>query len=176
MLAGISSLQITYCECALAFSPRDWVLIPFVRVLFIVSVLATAWALVTLFRRDSTRRSAHFVAAVDLAFFGALIAGVYELRGIAGANCSNISGGFDTSGGISSSGNTITVSPLTINYSPFSISANKSCALLKASFALGIINVILFFFTACLAALMHRREKDVVVKETTYRRRSHDSR
>ena len=144
--------------------------------LFIVSVLATAWALATLLRRDSTRRSAMFVAAIDLAFFGALIAGVYELRGIDHANCTSVSGGLSTSGGVSSSGNTITLSPFSINYSPFSISANKTCALLKASFALGIINIILFFFTACLAALMHRREKDVVVKETTYRRRSHDSR
>ena len=49
--------------------------------------------------------------------------------------------------------------------------------MLKASFAFGIMNCIFFAITAFLLLFMHRRnEKEVVVKETYSRRRSHDSR
>lgn len=47
--------------------------------------------------------------------------------------------------------------------------------MLKASFAFGIMNIILFAITAFFLIFMKRQEKEVVVKET-YRRRSHDSR
>ncbi|MCJ1311094.1 hypothetical protein MMC25_004764 [Agyrium rufum] len=147
----------------------------YILVLFIVSTLAGAWALATVLRMGSTRRSALFVAFIDLCFVGALIGGVYELRGIAKANCTNVSGGLSSSGGVSSSGSTVTLSPLTINYQPFSVSANKTCALLKASFALGIIDIIFFFITFLLALLLHRHERGVVVEKTSYRRGSHDA-
>lgn len=149
----------------------------YILVLFIVSVLAAAWALTTLLRRKSTRRSAIFVSFIDLCFIGALIAGVYELRGIARADCTDVSGGLTSTGGVTTSGgDTVTISPLTINYTPFSVSANRACSMLKASFAFGIMNCIFFSITSFWALLMHRREKETVVKETTYRRRSHDSR
>ncbi|MCJ1477956.1 hypothetical protein MMC13_006631 [Lambiella insularis] len=149
----------------------------YILVLFIVSVLAAAWALVTLFRRKSTRDSAAFVAFIDICFVGAFIGAVYTLRGIANANCVDTSGGLSSSGGVTSSGNTVTVSPLDINYTPFSINASKTCSMLKASWAFGIMNCIFFFITACLAMLMHRHErKEVVVEKTEYRRRSHESR
>ena len=147
------------------------------RVLFIVSVLAAAWALATVVRMESTRRSALFVSFVDLCFMGALIAGVYYLRGIASADCNDVSGGFDITGGVSSNPGSVTISPVGINFTPFTVSANKTCNLLKASFALGIINVILFFTSAVLALLLHRHERGTVVKtSTTYRRGSHGSR
>ena len=141
----------------------------YVLVLFIVSVLATAWALLTWVRRKSTRDSAIFAAFIDLCFVGAFIAGVYELRGIAKANCANFSGdgafyvslgpnGFDGS-------------------SPFSVDINKTCAMLKASFAFGIMNCIFFAITAFILLFLHRtRDREVVVKESYHRRRSHDSR
>ena len=47
--------------------------------------------------------------------------------------------------------------------------------MLKASFAFGIMNCILFAVTAFFLMFMHRQEKEVVVKET-YRRSSHGSR
>ena len=147
----------------------------FPSVLFIVSTLAGAWALVTLFRRESVRRNAAFVAFIDLCFFGAFIAGVYFLRGVTNTDCLSASGGFSTSGGVSSSGDTIYINPLNIDYAPFSINANKTCTMLKASFAFGIINCILFFNSALMAMLLHRRERAVVV-EKTYRRGSHSSR
>ena len=136
--------------------------------LFITSVLAAVWSIATLFRRKSTRRSALWVSFIDLCIAGALIAGVYELRNIAKADCSH----FSSSGAFS----------VTLNGSGFSgtsglhLHVNKSCAMLKASFAFGIMNIIFFFMTSFLLLFMRRgEEKEVVVKET-YRRRSHESR
>jgi len=140
----------------------------YVLTLFIVSVLAAAWAIATLVRRKSTRESAIFVSFIDLCFVGAFIAGVYELRGITKQNCSSVStnsqfGIYVGSGGASAS-------------SPYSVNFNKPCSMLKASFAFGIMNCIFFAITAFLLLFMHRKERDVVVKETYTRRRSHDSR
>ncbi len=135
--------------------------------MFIVSTLAAAWCLLTLLRRKSTRRSAYFVCFVDICFIGALIAGVYYLRGVANANCSN----FSSNGSFY-----LSLGPNGFNgNSPFSYNIDKECAMLKAAFAFGIINCILFPITAFLLLFMHRQEKDVVVKET-YRRSSHGSR
>ena len=142
--------------------------------LFIVSTLAGAWCLVTLFKQGSVRRNGHFVALVDLGFVGALIAGVYFLRAIASADCSNAYGGVSTTGGVSSNGNTVVLSPLSIDYRPFGVDVNKTCAMLKASFAFGIMNILFFVVTSFVALSMRRRERDVV--EKTYRRGSHGSR
>jgi len=51
----------------------------YILVLFIVSVLAAAWAIATLFTYHRARSNALFVSFIDLCFVGALIAGVYEL-------------------------------------------------------------------------------------------------
>ena len=143
--------------------------------LFIVATLAGAWALVTLFKRASVRRNGHFVAFIDLCFVGALIAGVYYLRGIAGADCSNAYGGLSSSGGVSRDGNTVVVSPWVIDYRPFGVDVNKTCAMLKACFALAIMNILFFVMTSIVALNLKRRERDIVEK-TTYRRSSHGSR
>ncbi|KAI9702317.1 MAG: hypothetical protein M1836_000796 [Candelina mexicana] len=66
-----------------------------ILVLFITSVLAAVWCIVTLFAYHRTRHSAFFVSLIDLAFVGTFIGAVYALRGIAKADCSNF-----TSGGI----------------------------------------------------------------------------
>jgi len=140
----------------------------FILVLFIVSILACAWALATLLRLGSTRRSALFVAFVDLLFVGAFIAADWYLRGISDANCAS----FDTGS-------------IYINLGPFgyygrnsgsswALNINKNCAMLKASWALGIMNTIFFFFTFILALFLHRHERTVVVKEV--RRSRHSSR
>lgn len=133
-------------------------------------MLGAVWAIVTVLRRKSTRRSAIFVAFVDLGFVGALIAGVYVLRGISKANCAHFESSRDFYISLDNDGFS--------GQSPFSFSLNKSCAMLKAAFALGIMNIIFFFITSCLLLFMHRSgDKEVVVKETyTSRRRSHDSR
>lgn len=142
----------------------------YILVLFIVSVIAVFWCLDTLIRFRTTKRSAAFVAFVDLCFFGALIAGVYELRFIAGADCTDWNGGSVR----------VSLGPFgSLDYQTdhFTVDINKTCAMLKASFAMGIMEVVFFFFTAFFAHLIFRNHQDdVVVKETVVRRRSHSSR
>lgn len=148
----------------------------YVLTLFIVSVLALAWAIATLLRRKTRNESAIFCSFVDLCFVGAFIAGVYELRNITKADCSHF--GLDSSFYVSLGPN-----GFDSNGSPFTSSINKTCAMLKASFAFGIMNTIFFFFTSFLLLFMHRRrrgKKVVEKREVAYssggRRRSHDSR
>lgn len=140
----------------------------FILVLFIVSILACAWAIATLVRLGSTRRSALFVAFIDLCFVGAFIAAVWYLRRIANADCTNFSRG-----------------DIYVNLGPFgyygvnsnnswAIHVNKNCAMLKASWAFGIMNIIFFFITFVLALFLHRHHREVVVKEV--RRSRHGSR
>jgi hypothetical protein len=135
-----------------------------VLTLFIVSVLALAWSVMTLIRMGSTRRSAGFVAFVDLLFFGALIGGVVELGPISKAPC----GHFESSS-------------LYYSLGPFGYEGrelgkpyydpSKSCKMLKASFALGIMNVVFFWFTFFLALFLRRRRDEVVREKTTTTRR-----
>ncbi|KAK4692623.1 hypothetical protein P7C71_g4617, partial [Lecanoromycetidae sp. Uapishka_2] len=142
----------------------------YVLTLFIVSVLGAVWAIATLFRHKSTRDSAIFVSFIDLCFVGAFIAGVYELRGISNANCTSFT---NDGSGISVSLGTNGVS----GNNPFSVNTNKTCAMLKASFAFGIMNCIFFAITSVLLLFMHRNREDVTVTRESYsRRRSHDSR
>ena len=123
----------------------------FILVLFIVSVLALAWAFFTLISYLRARHDAIFVALVDLGFVGALIAGVVVLRGIGGANCTSFTSG-----------------DIYVNLGPFGyygrdgsgnrfgVNTNKTCAMLKASWALAIINIIAFFVT--FVSFIWRRE------------------
>ncbi|KAH6620590.1 hypothetical protein C7974DRAFT_458912 [Boeremia exigua] len=142
-----------------------------ILVLFIVSVLGAAWAMGTLFLYSRARHSAKFVAFVDLLFVGAFIGGVYCLRGIADADCSNWSanGSYSADLGLFNiSGNT------------YSLNIDRQCAMLKASFAFGIMNCIFFFITCLLALLVarnHHNSRDrVVVKREVHRSRHHHSR
>jgi hypothetical protein len=101
----------------------------YILILFIVSVLALAWALATLVSYLRARHDALFVAAIDLGFVGAFIGAVVTLRFIAKANCGSLNAGVTTSG------------------SYFDWHVNKTCSMLKASFALGIIDILAFFVT-----------------------------
>ncbi len=101
----------------------------YILVLFIVSVIALAWAIFTTIDYLRARHDALFVAFFDLAIVGALIAGVYYLRGIAGQNCTTGDAGASNGG-------------VYIN-----VSTNKTCAMLKAAFALAIIDILAFFVT-----------------------------
>jgi len=148
----------------------------YILVLFIVSVIALAWAIFTTIDYLRARHDALFVAFMDLAIVGGLIAGVYFLRGIAGANC--------TTGSASAGNGGFSVS----------VSTNKTCAMLKAAFALAIIAILAFFVTfvslshhrssfetstdfrtQLLALLVHRnhRNDDRVTVKREYRTSSH---
>lgn len=113
----------------------------YILLLFITSVLAAAWTLATVVTYLRARHSALFVALVDLAFVGTLIAAVYELRAITNQDCSNFSTG------------SIYLSLGPFGYygrqsgSDWSLHINKTCAMLKACFALAIMNIIFFFIT-----------------------------
>jgi hypothetical protein len=143
---------------------------PYILVLFIVSTIAIFWAVDTLIRFSTTKRSAIFVAFIDLCFFGAFVAAVYQLRFIANADCASWQGGSVW----------VSLGPFGFygesTNNPLSLDVNKTCAMLKASFALGIMETVFFFWTALLALFLHHSHRDVVVKETTVRRRSHSSR
>jgi len=137
----------------------------YILILFIVSVIAIFWSFDTLIRHSTTKRSAAFVCLVDFGFFGALIAGIYKLNFIENADCTNWDGG-----------------SVLLSLGPFGVQAgylrpdiNKTCGMLKACFAIGIMEVVFFFFTAMAAVYLHRG-REVVVEETFVRRRSHSSR
>ncbi|KAL9059486.1 MAG: hypothetical protein Q9162_001184 [Coniocarpon cinnabarinum] len=102
----------------------------YILILFIVVVLAGVWALGTLLFYRSARRNGHLLALVDLGILAALIAGVVVLRNIAGASCSDptsFSGYYQLA--------------------PFINQWSKTCNILKASFGLAIVEILLFFTT-----------------------------
>jgi hypothetical protein len=139
--------------------------------MFIVSVLAVFWCLDTLIRYSSTKRSAIFVSFVDMLFFGAFIAAVYQLRFIANSDCGHWEGGTNSVW--------VSLGPFgeygaRINSPEYKL--NKTCAMLKTCFAMGIMEVVFFSWTAFWALFIHTRSREVVVKETHVRRRSHSSR
>lgn len=137
-----------------------------ILVLFIVSVLALTWAIFTLFSYHRSSTNALFVALIDLGFVGAFIAAVYYLRFIATADCVHITAGdqYDVSFGIFGSAQVNTIDT----------TVNKTCAMLKASFAFGIMNCIMFFFTSVLAWFhgdhMSSSDRKTYYRETHYSR------
>ncbi|KAI1314080.1 hypothetical protein F5Y03DRAFT_336078 [Xylaria venustula] len=143
----------------------------YILVLFIVSVLAAAWAIFTIFSYHRSSTKANFVAVVDILFVGAFIGAVYELRWITDADCTHVARGssVDVSLGIFGSA----------SLNGVSVGVDKSCAMLKAAFAFGILNTIFFFFTAVLACLhgdrMGARDRKTYVRENHSHRHSHRS-
>jgi hypothetical protein len=103
-----------------------------ILVLFIVSTLAVAWTIGTLFLYSRAKHSAGFVAFVDLLFVGAFIGAVYVLRRIADADCSNWTRG--DSHGLSAFG-------WSVSGTFPELAVNRQCAMLKASWAFGIMYV-----------------------------------
>jgi len=143
----------------------------YILILFIVSVLGAVWAIATLFTYHRARSNALFVSFIDLCFVGAFIGAVYELRGITNYSCTNVSRESDPffSIGVGSSGFSI---------SGIDVNTDKTCAMLKASFAFGIMNCIFFAITSFLALFHGRKDqrhknKDVYVRETHYSRHGH---
>lgn len=101
----------------------------YILVEFIVATLALAWVVFTIVAYLRARHDAMFVAFIDLCFVGAFIGAVVVMRFIAKVNCGSLDAAITTSG------------------SYFSWRVRKNCAMTKASFALGIIDILLFFVT-----------------------------
>ncbi|KAI9794292.1 MAG: hypothetical protein M1833_000435 [Piccolia ochrophora] len=146
------------------FITRNALTPDYILVLFIVSILGAVWAIYTLLAYHRTKHSAIFVSFIDLCFVGAFIAAVVLLRGIANADCSN----FDTNRSWTAS-----LGPIVISGTNILPVVNKSCAMLKAAFAFGIMNILFFFFTSILALFIHRRNKDGVKRDTHAHRHGH---
>ncbi|KAM0513259.1 hypothetical protein ACHAPE_008108 [Trichoderma viride] len=129
-----------------------------VLVLFIVTVLALAWALLTLLYYSRSSHNGMFISFVDLCFLGGLIAGIVYLRKIQYADCQDPS-----------------VDSIWYNHvhnvgiPGYSWPIRKPCAMLKASWAFAIMNTVFFAVTA-LAAWSHG--DDVIVEERVVRHRS----
>lgn len=104
-------------------TPRD------ILILFIVSTLGAAWALGTLFLYARAKHSANFVALVDLLFVGAFIGAVYELRRISEQDCSSWA----------KAPYALDLGAFTVSGNAYRLRTNKDCAMLKASFAFGIM-------------------------------------
>ncbi|KAG6066117.1 hypothetical protein E4U32_006490 [Claviceps aff. humidiphila group G2b] len=113
-----------------------------ILILFIVVVLAIAWTIATLFSYHRSSTNAQFVALIDLAFMGALIAAVYQLRGIADADCAN------------PTASSVWYAPNHVPVPDFGWQTDKPCGMLKACWAFAIMNIVFFAFTA-LAAYSH---------------------
>lgn len=101
-----------------------------ILVLFIVSVLGAVWTVGTLFLYARAKHSATFVAFIDLLFIGAFIGAVYALRGIGDADCSNwtSNGSYNRDLGL-----------FTVSGNTYTWDTNRQCAMLKASWAFGIM-------------------------------------
>ncbi len=134
-----------------------------ILILFIVSVLALAWAIFTLFSYHRSSANAFFVAVIDLAIVGALIAGIYYLRNIRFASCT---------ANPSQSG--LWTNQLGGNFKALSWSPEGPCHMLKAIWAFAIMNTILFAWTS-FAAFMHG-DHFSAADERRERSRHHSSR
>lgn len=123
-----------------------------ILVLFIVSILATAWAIITLMMYRRMGWAPLWIALIDLGFFGALIAGVVILAPwVRHTDCINVS----WEGGVA---------------------ANKECSMYKAAWALAIIDIILFFFSAVSAWHVWHKTGVVVYEERPRRHGRHHRR
>ncbi|KHN95467.1 uncharacterized protein MAM_06744 [Metarhizium album ARSEF 1941] len=142
-----------------------------ILILFILVVLALAWAVFTLLSYRRSSASARFVCLVDACFMGALIAGVYEMRGIADATCSS-----------SPDAGSVWFAPAHVPVPNWGWEADKPCAMLKASWAFAIMNIVFFAATA-LAAYSHGDElayggarREIVVERRRHHHHHHSSR
>ncbi|KAI9794236.1 MAG: hypothetical protein M1816_006162 [Peltula sp. TS41687] len=153
------------------FTSSNYLTPNYILVLFITSVLAAFWAICTVVAYHRARHSAIFVSFIDFCFMAALIASVVVLRDIAKADCSNFS--------TSNPNFYVRLGPFGFwgsgAGSPWAVNINKSCAMLKACFAFGIMNIIFFFFTSILALFIHRknRDKEYSKRETHTHRHGH---
>ncbi|KAF4968122.1 hypothetical protein FZEAL_10436 [Fusarium zealandicum] len=134
-----------------------------ILILFIVSVLALAWALFTLFSYHRSSTNALFVAFVDILFFGAFIAAVYFLRYVQNTDCVSIRRNGDWN---ASAGDVSVIGP------SYDLVNNKPCTMLKVCWAFGIMNVIFFFITSMVAFFHGDR---MSAHDRTYTTRSHHS-
>ncbi|KAI5844275.1 hypothetical protein BZA05DRAFT_448364 [Tricharina praecox] len=137
-------------------TPPDYILYP-----FIVALLATIWAIITLLMYRRMGWTPIYIAIVDLCWFGILIGGVVVLAPwVRRTDCVQWQG---QSAVLNAAGMSVTSGDVTVA---------KQCMMLKSSWGLAILNIILFFASAVLAWEVWHRTGVVVVRP----RRSRSSR
>ncbi|PWW80097.1 hypothetical protein C7212DRAFT_305742 [Tuber magnatum] len=141
--------------------------------LFITALLASIWSFCVLITSMRARNTALWMTFFDICFMAALIAGVALLSNIANAECvvAPVATVIYTTDGQKvwqSGGNK--------NGTDDGIWHNDdNCSLVKAAWGLGVTNIILFFITAILAAVVYRRnEEEGRVVEKVYTTRAAD--
>lgn len=133
--------------------------------LFIVALLASIWAFCVLITQVRAHNTALWMAFWDIIFMAALIAGVVLLSNITTIQCTGY------------------LTQITVIYDRVTgkevwrsqdVDGNSShCSLAKVALGLGIANVILFFISAVLSALIYQRnteEDETIVREEIYTR------
>jgi len=131
-----------------------------ILVLFIAALVGTAWALVSFFQFHHSVGLSVLVFVMDMIVLGGLIAGVVLLRDVRHQKCTGLSTPLEISWGNQS---------LSWNDgNGWDISFKKRCILLKAVWALGIINCAYFFISALLALFIYRRNEGVAVRDKGY--------
>jgi len=126
-----------------------------------VTLLATVWAITTLMMYRSMGWTPIYIAIVDICWFGVLIVGVVLLAPwIRGTDCVHWEG---QSFSLSGSG---------ISVNPGDLTVAKQCMMLKSSWGLAILNIILFFASAVLAWEVWNRTGVVIERPRGSSRRS----
>jgi len=131
-----------------------------ILVLFIAALVATVWALVSFFQFHRSRTLSVLVFVLDMIMLGGLIAGVVLLRNISDADCTAVSAPF----GVRAGGNNWSWD----NGSGWDVSVKKECMMRKSSWALGIVDIVLFFISALLALFIYRRNERRAIREKNY--------
>ena len=132
--------------------PPDSILYPFV-----VALLATPWALLTLLLYRRAGWTPLYICIVDLVFFGLLVGSLVLLAPSARhTNCITYSA-TATTNGLAGSGATVTVA------------ANRQCMMLKSVWALSIVDCILFALTTALAGHLWHRSGAAVYEDAPRR-------
>lgn len=121
-----------------------------ILILFVVSVLAAAWAVATVIKYSFTKQAGKFMAFIEFLFSMTLIAAVYQLRFVTKTSCKSGSGSW-------------TDGRLNIEFS-------KTCAMLKASFAFGIMNIVYFFTNSIVIFMLGKKHSGDSGRRKSHRR------
>ena len=129
-------------------------------VLFIASLIATLWALISFFQFHHSIGISIIVFVVDMLILGGLIAGVILLRDVRKNDCTSFSAPIGGTYG--------NQSWTWDNGQGWDVSFKKTCMMEKSVWALGIVNCVLWFISALLALMIYRRNERVAVREKGY--------
>lgn len=133
--------------------------------LFTVALLASIWAFCVLITQIRAHNTALWMAFWDVAFMAALIAGVVLLANITTTQCTGY------------------LTQITVTYDRATGSEvwrsqdldgdSSHCSLAKVALGFGIVNILLFFISAILSAMIYQRnrqEDESIIREEIYTR------